>query len=938
MKCKQGKGKRKPRPSRASTSKVNQVVQDIASFYNGGNSDLEQSGGVQISSRMEGETPRKDNTQSNPLADFGRVALANARMGDNMRSFPAPSVSANFSKNSKSSVKKSTKGVASSSMRPCNDDVNRTRTERSPAPPRQSRSSHSGVPYKDRELKVALEVIRKIMETDAAVPFNIPVDDTDVPDYYDIIDTPMDFSTIRRNLDAGVVYKNSKDVFHDVEYIWNNCYKYNKKGSFIVELGNRVKKNFSKLWAEAGLDGKLVDDIINVIAEPMTMHNKHVPQAQIQLGPVINCISHQQQPEQSTDQNHFQPITDNNRCRNDFAPPAQPESMNRSPKVRTSLRASLKKRTPKSKASMPAGVGPMIDNHHQQDNQKVSCKPNVGLDSATSPPMASSARTARQESRHRADHVDYNSLHNTPHVNTVERASHNLFVNYRQPQSFIPSPVPNGGTEVDSASSPPMASSARTARQESRHRADPVDNNSLHSTPHVNTVERSSHNLLVNYRQPQTSIPSPVPNGGTEVSPLNKSSSNCMKKRGRGPTKCLQLWNSITKITVVVDEFGHPIGNEAPKLINFLGTIARNGHIAPLNYIDWRALPDENKEKMWEQVQSRFDIDPQCKDWIIKSLGKKWKDWKAQLKIHHYSVHDNDKDRLEDCDERVLPDQWKILVSFWNSDEAKERSMKAKASRAHQKINHTSGTKSFARIREEQRSKMPDRKPPSRADLFIMTRTRKDGRPINDDSSKLISELREHAAQQEGTSKDGGIEDDIFSKVMGNDRHGRPRTYGLGPATSEVTIVAKDTNHEVVEARKEVREIKERLATMEQSHAQITAQMMAQMTEILSRMPVTNKKGPEHEHIANKKGPEDEHVANAVILASDPVPIERVDVSPIISNESSSKEVYQLSSQRSTTRKRGIPQTQRTTTKRVNCFCFQKSYSLHSFLFKFFIE
>lgn len=57
------------------------------------------------------------------------------------------------------------------------------------------------------------------------------------------------------------------------------------------------------------------------------------------------------------------------------------------------------------------------------------------------------------------------------------------------------------------------------------------------------------------------------------------------------------------KIPIATNEFGQPIGVEAPKLVNFLGTIARNGHMAPLNYVDWRALPDERKETMWQQVQ-----------------------------------------------------------------------------------------------------------------------------------------------------------------------------------------------------------------------------------------------------------------------------------------------------------------------------------------------
>lgn len=63
----------------------------------------------------------------------------------------------------------------------------------------------------------------------------------------------MDFGTICSNLESGNKYMNSKDVYKDVQYIWDNCYKYNNKGDYILELMKRVKKNFAKYWAAAGL-------------------------------------------------------------------------------------------------------------------------------------------------------------------------------------------------------------------------------------------------------------------------------------------------------------------------------------------------------------------------------------------------------------------------------------------------------------------------------------------------------------------------------------------------------------------------------------------------------------------------------------------------------------------------------------------------------------
>ncbi|GKV32148.1 hypothetical protein SLEP1_g40775 [Rubroshorea leprosula] len=109
--------------------------------------------------------------------------------------------------------------------------------------------------YNKQELGSAMAVIKKVMKMEAAAPFNEPVDPEalGIPDYLDIIDTPMDFGTICSNLEKGDKYMNSEDVFKDVQYIWDNCCKYNNKGDAIMDLMKRVKKNFMKYWSAASL-------------------------------------------------------------------------------------------------------------------------------------------------------------------------------------------------------------------------------------------------------------------------------------------------------------------------------------------------------------------------------------------------------------------------------------------------------------------------------------------------------------------------------------------------------------------------------------------------------------------------------------------------------------------------------------------------------------
>uniref|UniRef100_A0ACD6AES5 Uncharacterized protein n=1 Tax=Avena sativa TaxID=4498 RepID=A0ACD6AES5_AVESA len=114
----------------------------------------------------------------------------------------------------------------------------------------------------EKELAAALEAIKKVMKVDAAEPFNTPVDPValGIPDYLDVIDTPMDFGTICQDLEHGNKYMNSEDVYKDVQFIWDNCTKYNSKGDFIIELMKRVKKAFMKNWLAAGLYSDVQDN------------------------------------------------------------------------------------------------------------------------------------------------------------------------------------------------------------------------------------------------------------------------------------------------------------------------------------------------------------------------------------------------------------------------------------------------------------------------------------------------------------------------------------------------------------------------------------------------------------------------------------------------------------------------------------------------------
>ncbi|KAL8535950.1 hypothetical protein ACS0TY_011555 [Phlomoides rotata] len=197
---------------------------------------------------------QSDTDKSSQQVGSEKQGVPSEKMEDSANSLSETNggLSGNASQKSIGIKIKSSRGLGSSSMSPCsNAEPNKgDRTDK-----KDSQSLHQESRYNEQELRAALEVIRKVMKMEAAEPFNVPVNPValGIPDYFDVIETPMDFGTICNNLEKGVKYKNAEDVYKDVQYIWNNCYKYNNKGDYIVELMKRVKKGFAKYWTAVGL-------------------------------------------------------------------------------------------------------------------------------------------------------------------------------------------------------------------------------------------------------------------------------------------------------------------------------------------------------------------------------------------------------------------------------------------------------------------------------------------------------------------------------------------------------------------------------------------------------------------------------------------------------------------------------------------------------------
>lgn len=96
-------------------------------------------------------------------------------------------------------------------------------------------------------------VLDKLQKKDTYEVFAEPVDPEEVPDYYDFIKIPMDFSTIRKKLTKGV-YASLEQFEKDVYLICSNAMDYNAVGTIYYRKARAIQELAKKYFQILRLD------------------------------------------------------------------------------------------------------------------------------------------------------------------------------------------------------------------------------------------------------------------------------------------------------------------------------------------------------------------------------------------------------------------------------------------------------------------------------------------------------------------------------------------------------------------------------------------------------------------------------------------------------------------------------------------------------------
>ena len=109
--------------------------------------------------------------------------------------------------------------------------------------------------YFDTWEKQAKKLINMLWKVKGAYLFHKPVDPIElgIPDYFQIIKNPMDFSTIKKKL-SNNLYTNFKQFTEDIKLTFDNCYLYNGADSSVGLACTVIKNEYQKLYDQMGME------------------------------------------------------------------------------------------------------------------------------------------------------------------------------------------------------------------------------------------------------------------------------------------------------------------------------------------------------------------------------------------------------------------------------------------------------------------------------------------------------------------------------------------------------------------------------------------------------------------------------------------------------------------------------------------------------------
>ena len=105
------------------------------------------------------------------------------------------------------------------------------------------------------------------------------VEEPGLEDYLQIVPHPMDFGTIRTNLESDSHYTTPESVLSDIALVFDNCYKYNQSGNSVSLAAQQLQKHVLFMLNRQTV---FAEEQIGIVAAPTA--DKYKEEQEIRFG------------------------------------------------------------------------------------------------------------------------------------------------------------------------------------------------------------------------------------------------------------------------------------------------------------------------------------------------------------------------------------------------------------------------------------------------------------------------------------------------------------------------------------------------------------------------------------------------------------------------------------------------------------------------------
>ncbi|XP_040369394.1 uncharacterized protein LOC121051272 [Rosa chinensis] len=156
------------------------------------------------------------------------------------------------------------------------------------------------------------------------------------------------------------------------------------------------------------------------------------------------------------------------------------------------------------------------------------------------------------------------------------------------------------------------------------------------------------------------------------------------------------------KLKVNSNADGEPIGKAAKEMQSYIGVLERTK--IPISINDWRNVPLDEKDKIWNSIQDAYVVPKEWKKLVITSAGHKWREFKSKLTNWYIIPYLDSPELLQfppDDYRSIEVDEWNTFVADRTSQQFQILREKQRIKRKENKYPHRMSWKGYANFQEE---------------------------------------------------------------------------------------------------------------------------------------------------------------------------------------------------------------------------------------------